>query len=204
MDDNPFALVFVIGLGAYVAWLWWGDMVALRAGKQAAGNGWPGATPSSVRACVWAVAGALVILAAETLGEIALGLSAEQSRMTYLFAIYTLVAAVIEEIVFRGYVIVLDGSRARRALVVVGASLLFAAIHPFLWTWDDAGFAFRFDAKGWFSFGAVFIASLWFYTCRLASWNPTQSLLPCIAAHLAKNLGVIVIKGAQGFLGDWW
>ena len=34
--------------------------------------------------------------------------------------------------------------------------------------------------------------------------NPTRSLLPCVAAHLAKNLGVVAVKYAQGFVGDWW
>ncbi len=92
--------------------------------------------------------------------------------------------------------------RGRAALVAgaVGASVLFAALHPFVWQWDDDGFAFTFTAKGWFSFGAVFAVSLWFYYCRFARWNPAQSLIPCFAAHLAKNVGVIAIKGAQGFL----
>jgi uncharacterized protein len=153
---------------------------------------------------VIAAAGALVVLGAETWGELALGLSEEQSRMTYLFAAYTLVAAIVEEIIFRGYVVVQNRGRAALVGAVLGASLVFAAIHPFLWNWDDEGFVFTFTPKGWFSFGAVFVASLWFYACRFASWNPSRSLLPCFAAHLAKNAGVIVIKAAQGFLIGAW
>jgi len=34
--------------------------------------------------------------------------------------------------------------------------------------------------------------------------NPTRSLLPCIAAHAAKNAGVFVIKAAQGHVSGWW
>jgi membrane protease YdiL (CAAX protease family) len=203
MNDNPFALVMLIGLGGYFVWLWASDLRAVREGRLDPGQALPGARPSSAKACLIAVAGALVVLAAETWGEIALGLSEEQSRMTYLFAAYTLVQAIVEEIIFRGYVVVENKGRATTIAVVLGASLLFAAIHPFLWTWDG-GLVFTFTTKGWFSFGAVFVASLWFYACRLASWNPTRSLLPCFAAHLAKNLGVIVIKGAQGFLGGLW
>jgi hypothetical protein len=204
MNDNPFALLMMISLGGYFAWLWRVDLLAVRAGRLDAAQALPGAMPSSVRACVIAAAGALVVLGAETWGEIALGLSEEQSRMTYLFAAYTLIAAIVEEIIFRGYVVVMDRGRAALIGAVLGASLVFAAIHPFLWTWDDEGFAFTFTPKGWFSFAAVFVASLWFYACRFASWNPTRSLLPCFAAHFAKNAGVIVIKAVQGFLVGAW
>jgi len=50
----------------------------------------------------------------------------------------------------------------------------------------------------------VFAGSLWFYAVRFASWNPQRSLLPCFAAHAAKNLGVIAVKAAQGFVVGWW
>ena len=86
----------------------------------------------------------------------------------------------------------------------VGASAIFAALHPFLWRWDDAGFALTFGAKGWFSSAAVFATSLWLYAARLAPWNPQRSLLPCFAAHAAKNLGVVAVKLATGFVGGLW
>jgi uncharacterized protein len=203
MDENPVFLVMMIGIGCYVAWLWRADLLASRSGAVAPG-GLPGATPASGRACLIAASGALVILAAETWGEIALGISDEQSSITALFAGYTLVAAFVEEIIFRGYIVV--EKRGRAALVggIFAASLVFALIHPFLWKWDDDGFALTLTTKGWFSFAAVFVASLWFYACRFASWNPHRSLLPCFAAHFAKNAGVIVIKIAQGFFVGFW
>lgn len=204
MNDNPFALVMMIAFGGYFAWLWWADLVAVRAGRLDPAQALPGATTATARACVIGAAGALLILAGETWGEIALGLSEEQSRMSYLFAGYTLVAAIIEEIIFRGYLVVRNRGRAATIGGVLAASLLFALIHPFLWTWEDDGVMWTLTAKGWFSFAAVFVASLWFYACRLASWNPTGSLLPCFAAHLAKNLGVIMIKAVQGFLVGAW
>ena len=86
----------------------------------------------------------------------------------------------------------------------VGASAIFAALHPFLWRWDDASFALTFGAKGWFSSAAVFATSLWLYSARLAAWNPQRSLLPCFAAHAAKNLGVVAVKLATGFVGGLW
>ena len=81
------------------------------------------------------------------------------------------------------------------------ASAGFAALHPFLWRWDDAGFALTLGAKGGFSTAVVFALSLWLYVARLAPWNPQRSLLPCFAAHAAKNLGVVGVKLAAGFMG---
>ena len=204
MNENPVALVVMGAIGLYVAWLWWTDLQAHRAAPDAPPTGLPGATPAPARALWIAAGGAALILAFETLGELALGIAGEQSRITLLFGFYTLVAAIIEEVIFRGY-LVIEG-RGRRALIagVIGASLLFALIHPFLWKWDDDGFALNLTLKGWWSFATVFLGSLWFYACRFASWNPSRSLLPCFVAHLTKNLGVFLIKGAQGFVGGAW
>ena len=206
MNDDPVLLVLTLAMGGYFAWLWWNDLRVARDARGEVAQGLPGATPASIKACLAGAAGALVILGGETWGEIALGLSEEQSKMTGLFALYTLVAAIVEEIIFRGYVGEWIAKRGRAALAagVLGASLVFALIHPFLWKWDDEGFAVTFTAKGCFSFAAVFVASLWFYACRFARWNPSRSLLPCFAAHLAKNAGVIAIKAAQGFLVGVW
>lgn len=206
MNENPVFVLLMIGVGVYVTWLWRQDLLSHRAGPQAGtgpGPMLPGATPAPARAIWLAAAGALLIVAGETWGELALGLADEQSRITVLFGCYTLAAAIIEEIIFRGYVVVENRGKGALWWGVLGASLLFAAIHPFLWEIDD-GFRFTFTPKGWFSFGAVFVASLWFYTCRFATWNPHRSLLPCFAAHLAKNLAVFAIKAAQGFVSGWW
>ena len=191
-------------IGLYVAWLWWGDTRAVQAGTAHPSTTLPGATFARPRALWIAAAGAALILAAETFGEIALGISDEQSRITLLFGAYTLVAAIIEEVIFRGYVVVVNRGRAALIAGILSASVLFALLHPFLWEWEDDGFVLTLTTKGWFSFGAVFISSLWFYTCRFASWNPTQSLLPCFVAHLTKNLGVFIVKGAQGFVDGPW
>ena len=145
------------------------------------------------------------MVAFETWGELRLGIADEQSEVTVLFCLYTLVAAVIEEIIFRGFIV--PAERRGRAVLVagaVGASLLFTLAHPFLWTWDDNGFALHFTTKAWFSSGAVFASSLWFYFVRFMPANPTRSLLPCFAAHGAKNLAVILVKTAQGFVVGWW
>lgn len=218
MNDDPLFFTLMAAAGLYVFYLWLQDyrMAATGAPHPSA---LPGATPASPRACAIAALGALVILAAETWGEIRLGLSEEQSTITVLFGVYTLVAAFVEELIFRGFIVIEGRGRLLRWAGIVGASVVFAALHPFLWSWDmgDAPswhalmvwrwpewFAWTLTAKGWFSTAAVFASSLWFYTVRFASFNPARSLIPCIVAHAVKNAGVFAVKGVQGFVVGWW
>lgn len=203
MTDNPPVLLVIIIAGVYFARIWWSDWRAQTSGQTLAYVPQPGTTSAPVKALLIASAGAAVIVALETFGEIHLGLAEQQSRVTLLFGAYTLVAAIIEEIIFRGYLVVEKRGRAALLAGIFLASLGFALIHPFLWEWED-GFRLTLTAKGWFSFAAVFVASLWFYACRFASWNPQRSLLPCFAAHLTKNAAVLVVKAAQGFVGGAW
>ena len=201
--QNPLVLLLMTAAAIYLAKLWRDDLRAAQAGA-ANPRAFPGAAPASVRAVAIAMAGAIVLVMAETLGELRLGFAAQQSHITWLFGAYTLAAAVIEELIFRGWLVIEGRGRAALWAGVVGASLIFAALHPFLWKWDDAGFALTLTAKGWFSAAAVFAASLWFYAARFASWNPARSLLPCFAAHAAKNLAVLAVKFAQGYVVGWW
>ncbi len=201
--DNPWLLAGMILAGGVVAKWWCDDYRAARQGNPAP-QAFPGATPAGGRALLIAAGGALVLLAAETAGEHALGLTARQSRMTVLFGLYTLVAAFGEELIFRGYLVM--EKRGRMALIagVIGASLGFALLHPFFWEWKEGALRLQADNKAWFSTAAVFAGSLWFYAVRFLPMNPTRSLLPCIAAHLTKNLGVFAIKYVQGFVSGWW
>lgn len=202
--NNPLLLLIMTAAGIYVGKLWLEDRKAWRGGAPNP-KALPGATDAPVRAVVIAVVGALVLLALETWGEIRLGLADQQSQMTWLFALYSVGAApIIEELIFRGWIVVEGKGRAMRWLGALVASVLFAALHPFLWKWDDAGFALTPGAKGWFSSAMVFATSLWLYAARLAAWNPQRSLLPCFAAHGAKNLGVVGVKLFAGFMGGMW
>lgn len=202
--NHPLLLLLMTAAGLYIGKLWNEDRRAARGGRTAAGA-MPGATDAPRRAVLLAVAGALGILALETAGEHALGLFAQQSSMSWLFALYSVAGApVIEEIIFRGWIVVEGRGRTLMWVSVVGASGAFAALHPFLWRWDDAGFALTLTPKGWFSTTAVLATSLWFYAARLAAWNPRRSLLPCFAAHAAKNAGVVAVKAAAGFMAGVW
>ncbi len=203
MNDHPALILLVATIGVYMMHLWREDYRSFLAGRPNP-QALPGATPCSLKACTIACAGALVILTAETLGEIQLGVSDQQSKMTALFAVYTLLAAFIEELIFRGFVVIDDKGKALRWIGIIAASGLFAALHPFLWRWEDGSFSWTADLKGWFSTTVVFISSLWFYTVRFAGFNPHRSLLPSISAHAIKNLGVIGIKAVQGYIVGWW
>ena len=202
--NQPLLLLLMTAAGLYVGRLWLDDLRAARGGAPNP-QAWPGATPAAPPAVGIAVAGALALLAGETFFEDRLGLAGQQSRMTALFAVYSIGAApIVEELIFRGWLVIEGRGRAALWAGAAGASLLFAALHPLLWRWDDAGFAFTPTSKGWFSSAAIFAGSLWFYAARLARWNPSRSLLPCFAAHAAKNLGVVAVKAAAGFVAGWW
>ena len=112
MTTNPLVVVILIGASLWAARLWMMDYRAALAGRPNR-QSLPGATPTSASTVAIASFGALNILAAETVGEHLLGLSAEQSRMTALVGLYSIVAApVIEEVVFRGYLVIENRGRA--------------------------------------------------------------------------------------------
>lgn len=209
MQGDPLMIIILTLAAAYIFRLWLQDYRANQAGTPNKGA-FPGATPASVKAICIAIVGALILLAAETGGEIALGISAEQSDMTVLMLFSITAAAFFEELIFRGYLVVSNKGRALLVGSILGFSVLFALIHPFLWDittpegtpgWQvwNADWEFHFDStKAWFSTLFVLANSLWFYAMRFAPFNPARSLIPCIAAHLAMNWGVFLVKLAQG------
>lgn len=201
--DDPLLLLVMTAGAVFLGKAWWDDLRAARAGRPNP-RAFPGAEPAGGRLLAVAAGGTLLLLAAETAGELALGLAGQQSHMTVLFGVYTLAAAFIEELVFRGYLVVTGRGRAALVAGVVAASLAFALLHPFLWEWRDGRLHAVLTAKAWFSTGAIFAGSLWFYALRFLPGNPRRSLAPCIVAHLTKNLGVFAVKYAQGFVSGWW
>lgn len=204
MLDNPLLVIVGLIAAAYFFKLWLGDLKMEKAGTPNP-NAFPGATPAPKAAAVIAIVGALVILAAETGGEYALDFVGEQSDITVLFALFTLTAAFVEELIFRGFLVVPNKGRTILIGSILLFSTLFALFHPFLWDWhDEDGLVFTFTEKAWFSTGIIFLNSLWFYTVRFLPVNPRHSLLPCIAAHFCSNLGVVLIKLYQGHVVGWF
>jgi membrane protease YdiL (CAAX protease family) len=204
--NDPLLLLLTAAGGIWAVSLWLADRRAARAG-QPNPRAFPGATSAPTRALVIAGLGGVALTLAETWGEVRFGLAAEQSHLTVLLAFYSvLVAPIVEELIFRGFIVIESRGPAAKWAGAVGTSLVFAVLHPFLWeSTKEQPFHLALTAKGWFSTGAVFVASLWFYAMRFSvRLNPHGSLLPCFAAHGAKNLAVVAVKLAQGFVTGWW
>jgi CAAX protease family protein len=211
-----------IALGGYFLWMWIGDYRAASGGHPAK-TALAGAVPCRRAILVVAVVGALVILALEVGGEYGLAAAGlanidDQSDMTVLFGVYTLMAAFIEELIFRGYLYYDRGSRAMLLASVVGVSILFTLGHPYIWDWQwpesaawwqvwrlpEARLSLDPRPLAVFSTTIVFVRSLWFFAVRFAPQNPSRSLLPPIAAHLATNAGVFAVKAMQGQVVGWF
>ena len=201
MNESPFMVLLYVGVAAYVGYMYWGDYQSNQASEQLDPRGMPGATSASWGLYGIGVIGALLILAAETGGEIALGIASEQSEMVWYFVFAILGAGIVEEVIFRGYLVV--DSKGRAALIgsCVGFSLIFAIIHGHFWSNEEGqAFAWTFTTKAFFTTGILLANSLWFYALRFGPWNKNRSLFPCMLAHAASNFGVFAVKLAQGFV----
>ena len=198
MNESPFMILLYVGAAAYVGYMYWGDFQAGKSG-QPDSKAMPGATSASLGLYAISIIGALLILAAETGGEIALGISAEQSDMVWFFVFASLGAGIVEEVIFRGFLVVENKGKAALIGSCVGFSLLFALIHPHLWSNED-GFELTLTTKAFFSTGILFANSLWFYALRFGPWNKHRSIFPCMLAHAASNFGVFAVKLVQGFV----
>ncbi|KRP35813.1 MAG: hypothetical protein ABS34_10050 [Opitutaceae bacterium BACL24 MAG-120322-bin51] len=201
MNESPFMILLYVGVAAYVGYMYWGDYQSNQLLVQPDPRGMPGATSARWGLYGIGVIGALLILAAETGGEIALGIAAEQSEMVWYLVFAILGAGIVEEIIFRGYLVV-DG-KGRAALIgsCFGFSLIFAIIHGHFWSNEEGqAFAWTFTTKAFFTTGILLANSLWFYALRFGPWNKNRSLFPCMLAHAASNLGVFFVKWAQGFI----
>lgn len=201
MNESPFMVLLYVGVAAYVGYMYWGDYQSNQASEQPDPRGMPGATSASLGLFVIGVIGALLILAAETGGEIALGIASGQSEMVWYFVFAILGAGIVEEIIFRGYLVVDNKGRAALISSCVGFSLIFAIIHGHFWSNEEGeAFAWTFTTKAFFTTGILLANSLWFYALRFGRWNKNRSLFPCMLAHAASNLGVFCVKWAQGFV----
>ncbi|REJ64670.1 MAG: CPBP family intramembrane metalloprotease [Planctomycetota bacterium] len=208
MFDSPWIVLAAVVAAAFAFRLWLKDYQA-QAGGETLTAALPGATPVANWVTLLAVGGVLVLLAIETAGEYALGVVDEQSTMTLALCVYSvLVAPLIEEIIFRGF-LYYDKTRATLIASIVGMSLLFAVLHGHIWSYElpeesaswalwEAAWTADYGTKAFFSTGILFVRSLWLYYARFMPANVRRSLIPCVVAHMVGNLGVVIIKAIQG------
>ena len=207
-QDDPLFSIITFAIAAYLFYMWWGDFSFYKKNGAPRDKAFQGATSAPLRICLIGAMLAAVLLAIHVLTEDALGVSQEQSSVG-IFALFSWVgAAFVEELIFRGYLVVQKRGMAVLILSAVFFSFVFAAGHPFLWDYqvpEGAHFwqgvwSTNFTLQPAMATLAIFECSLLFYFLRFAPTNPNRSLLPCIIAHLTYNVGVFAAKAFQGFV----
>ena len=114
----------------------------------------------------------------------------------------------MEELIFRGYLVVQNKGVLALGASMLFFSLLFALAHPFVWNYEipegasllDGVWVWDFSAQPVLSTVSIFECSVLFYLLRFMPQNSNRSLLPCIIAHATYNVGVYLVKLAQGFI----
>ena len=183
---QPF-LYFLLGAVVLIAWA---KEVQERKIKASAEGFWPGTTSSSLASVLLSVSGILLITLAESCVEIRYQVAHEQSSLVAIALLSLLGAAVVEEIVFRGFVAPAHLTGLKLLMVVLIGSAVFALFHGFNLS----------TTQGKISFIFAFLTSVWLYFARFNPLNSQRSLLPCLAGHCVRNLAVFGIKWAQGFI----
>ena len=208
MSDHPLVTLVFFGAALYLLKLWIEDTRALANGET---------RPQALPGTAWAPRGLLILAAVlavtlvgvETAGEYALGTSDAQSTLAWLSLLALLAAGVIEEILFRGYLVVTTKGKAALVGSIVGFSALFAVLHvQYYLDWGEEAawhqFTWAFDTQSAWTLTILFVNSLFFYTLRFHPANKTRSLLPCFIAHATSNLAVFFVKLAQGHIEGLW
>ena len=198
MNEDPLIILIYCAIAIYIANIYRADIKAFVAGEPNV-KALPGAKPTNGLLIFASVLGALVLLGNAVVGEYALGIVEAQSEMVWFFVFASISAGVIEEVVFRGYLVVQNRGRNALVLSCLGFSLVFALVHGYLWSMED-GFALNFTVQGIFNTWILFFNSVCFYALRFGPWNANQSILPSIIAHMVLNLGVFGVKLAQGYI----
>ena len=198
MNEDPLIILIYCAIAIYIANIYRADIKAFVAGEPNV-KALPGAKPTNGLLIFASVMGALVLLGNAVVGEYALGIVEAQSEMVWFFVFASISAGVIEEVVFRGYLVVQNRGRNALVLSCLGFSLVFALVHGYLWSMED-GFAWNLTLQGIFNTWILFFNSVCFYALRFGPWNSNQSILPSIIAHMVLNLGVFGVKLAQGYI----
>jgi membrane protease YdiL (CAAX protease family) len=199
-QDSPILGVALLAAAIWVCKLWWQDYHT-----QCKGEALPGAIPGAT-AChpgiLWMAAfGGCVLVLLETAAEYLTGFHSSQTIIPAWYLAPMIAAAVLEEVIFRGYLPIVKKGRTVLVICCLLLSVVFALAHPHLWSWRDQQLNLHIDSgKAWLTTTALFANSLCLYTLRFGAFNPRHSLLPCVVAHTVINLLTFGIKAQQGFV----
>ena len=166
MNEDPLIILIYCAIAIYIANIYRADIKAFVAGEPNV-KALPGAKPTNGLLIFASVLGALVLLGNAVVGEYALGIVEAQSEMVWFFVFASISAGVIEEVVFRGYLVVQNRGRNALVLSCLGFSLVFALVHGYLWSMED-GFAWNFTVQGFSIPGSYFLIQSVFMHCVLA------------------------------------
>ena len=209
MPDNLVFNLLALFAGIYLLHLWWSDTQVRRknANKESVKGLLPGSTLAPPRASIFAVVGAVFIVLTVTFLELKLGVSTEQSTISWWFLPAMLGAAVTEEVIFRGYLVVSNRGKWLLISSIVMFSSIFALLHPYIWyhavespsaiQWITT-LRLKLELQPLLATASIWLLSIWFYTVRFWPLNKKHSLLPCFSAHAAANLSVFIIKLTSG------
>ena len=180
-------IYLIIGLGVGFAWF---SEYQKRKANPGPELFWPGTTRAPISGILIIVSGILLLTVAETCAEIHFHVTAHQSVSNLHILGASMGAAIVEEMVFRGFAAPseLRGIKLL-GLIIIGSSV-FSVFH-------------RFDfstVQGRISLVATFFVSVWLYLGRYNPLNPERSILPCLIGHVVRNLAVFGVKWSQGFV----
>lgn len=209
-QDNPVFSLLSLGVAAWLFSMWADDLRHFRKTGDLRRGAFEGATPAPFGLVAAGVVAALALLAVNTCAELAAGVESDQTKVAPWALLSWVGAAFVEELIFRGYLVVKNRGRAALVGSIFLFSFLFAAGHPFLWDYTvpegasvfGGTWTFDFSAQPLINTLAVFECSLLFYALRFVPQNKTRSLLPCVCAHAAYNCGVFAVKVCRGFV-EW-
>lgn len=207
-QDSPVFSILSFGIALYLFYIWFGDYRHfVKTGKPRKGA-FEGATTVSTKLVLIAIIAGVSLLLLVSFAESLAGATSEQTSVAPFALVSWIGAGFVEELIFRGYLVVKNKGRVMLIASILFFSFIFAIGHPFLWdyTVEDGMSIFsgiwklNFTLQAFIATISVFCCSLLFYSLRFIPMNVNRSILPCICAHITYNCGVFAMKLGQGFV----
>ena len=207
-QDSPLFALLNFGIALWLFYIWYCDLKNFCLIKKIRKGALEGATSVSLSLVFIAIVCGVILLAIHTCAEMALGVESEQTKVAPWALLSWISAAFVEELIFRGFLVVKNKGRVLLCLSILFFSFIFAIGHPFVWDYTIPENASIFAGEWKFNFSAqtvnatisIFECSMLFYILRFLPINVNRSIIPCISAHCAYNVGVFVVKAFQGYI----